>query len=50
MKNDNDLLSDIQNDKKGKFKLNPIGVYFVASFVLSIWKITDIIIYLIKLI
>lgn len=47
--NQNDLLDDINTSVK-KSKLNPVGVYFVISLILSIWKITDIVIYLIHLI
>lgn len=49
MENSNDLLNDLSKTEPKKFKLNPVGVFFVAGTVCIIWKTVDIIIYVIHL-
>lgn len=48
MENENILLNDTQKQTPTKFKLNIVGVYFVGSAVCVIWKIYDLLTYLIE--
>lgn len=44
----NDILEDFINEKKQtKFKINPIGVFFVVGSICIVWKFIDIVLFLI---
>lgn len=45
---ENELLNDIQKQTPAKFKFNIVGIYFVGSLVCVLWKIFDLLTYLIN--
>lgn len=44
-----DILEDLKKEtKEKKFKLNPVGIFFVAGSISIVWKFIDILIFIIE--
>lgn len=45
--NTSNILEDFEKEEKTKFKINPVGVFFVIGSICIIWKSIDILMFLI---